>query len=70
VLPGLLFLQVFGAQLLLAAGSLGPGGDHVISLPLGSVSPGLSVFGQGFVLDPTAGGQLFASSQGLQIITQ
>jgi hypothetical protein len=69
MIPGLLYLQVFGTQLLLASGSLGSGGDHVLSLPLGQVLPGLSVFAQGFVLDPTAGGQLFASSQGLQIIT-
>jgi hypothetical protein len=70
LLPGLLYLQVFGTQLLAAPGSLGASGAQVLALPLGALPAGLSVFAQGFVFDPTADGQLLASSQGLQIITQ
>lgn len=68
--PGLLHLQIFGKQLLVATGALGPGGDQVLALPLGQLTPGLSVYAQGFVLDPTASGQILASSGGLHLVTQ
>ena len=69
-IPGLLYLQVFGTPLLVVTAALAPSGDHVLALPLGALTPGLSVFAQGFVLDPTAAGELFASSRGLLIVTQ
>ncbi len=69
-LPGLLFLQVTGQVLAVVPKSLDSGGDAVLSALLGPVPPGLTAYAQGFVLDPTGAGEVFASSKGLAITTQ
>jgi len=69
-IPGLLFLNIGGTPLLTATTSLDTNGDAVIAVPVPTVPSGVHVFGQGFVLDPTAGGHIFASSKGLDIVTQ
>jgi hypothetical protein len=50
--------------------ALDAGGDAVLSAPLGPLPAGVSAFAQGFVLDATASGELFASSKGLAVTTQ
>lgn len=69
-LPGLLFLQVTGQVLAIVPKPLDSDGDAVLSAPLGPVPAGLTAYAQGFVLDPTAAGEIFASSKGLAITTQ
>jgi hypothetical protein len=69
-IPGLLFLNITGTPLLVANGTLDANGDSVTAVPIPVVPPGVHVFAQGFVLDPTGGGDLFASSKGLDIVTQ
>jgi hypothetical protein len=69
-IPGLLFLNITGNPLLVANGSLDANGDSVTAVPVPVVPSGVHVYAQGFVLDPTAGGDLFASSKGLDIVTQ
>jgi hypothetical protein len=69
-IPGLLFLNIAGTPLLNASTSLDANGDAVVAVPIPTVPSGVHVYGQGFVLDPTGGGHLFASSKGLDIVTQ
>ncbi len=69
-LPGLLLLNLGGTPLLVATLDLGFNGGAVLALPLAAIPPGVHAFAQGFVLDPTAGGALFASSKGLELVTQ
>jgi hypothetical protein len=66
----LLLLQVSGQVLGTVSKPLDAGGDALLSASLGLVAPGLTVYVQGFVLDATAGGEVFASSKGLAITTQ
>jgi hypothetical protein len=69
--PGLLFLQIAGVPLATAALQLDGGGEAVSSLALpASLPSGVTVFAQGFVLDPTPAGELLASSRGLALTTQ
>lgn len=68
--PGLLYLQVTGQVLAAVPKALDAGGDAVLSAQLGALPGGLTVCAQGFVLDPTAAGEAFASSQGLAVTTQ
>jgi hypothetical protein len=69
-IPGLLFLNIQGVPLLVANGLLDANGDSVTAVPVPTVPSGVHVYAQGFVLDPTAGGDLFASSKGIDIVTQ
>lgn len=68
--PGLLLLQVAGQVLAVVPKSLDAGSDALLSAPLGPMPAGLTVYAQGFVLDPTAAAEEFASSKGLAITTQ
>jgi hypothetical protein len=69
-IPGLLFLNITGIPLLTANGTLDANGDSVTAIPLPTMAAGVTVYAQGFVLDPTGGGDLFASSKGLSLTTQ
>ncbi|MEM7308275.1 MAG: hypothetical protein AAF682_16465, partial [Planctomycetota bacterium] len=68
-IPGLLLLNITGTPLLIAEGALDGNGDFVVGVELPVVSPGSQVFAQGFVAD-TAGGDFFASSKGLDLVSQ
>jgi hypothetical protein len=70
VLPGLMLLNISGIPILTATAVLDAQGDAVIGVPVPTVPPGVHVFAQGFVFDPTAGGQALASSKGLELVTQ
>jgi hypothetical protein len=50
--------------------SLDADGAALLSAPLGAIPAGATAYAQGFVLDPTAAGHAFASSQGLALTTQ
>jgi hypothetical protein len=69
-LPGLLLLQIGGVPLGVHSTGLDAGGAALLSAPLGAIPAGATVYAQGFVLDPTAGGHAFASSRGLALTTQ
>jgi hypothetical protein len=69
-LPGLLLLNLAGTPLLVEPLNLGFNGGGVLALPLGPIPAGVHVYAQGFVLDPTAGGALLASSKGLELVAQ
>jgi hypothetical protein len=69
--PGLLTLNVSGVALAVLGAELDASGDLVLAGPLpGATPPGVHLFCQGWVLDATAGGAAFASSQGLELVTQ
>jgi len=69
--PGLLTLNVGGVPIVSASGTLDANGDYVVPVPVPSTVPvGSHVFAQGFVADATGGGQAFASSKGLDVVTQ
>jgi hypothetical protein len=70
VLPGVLLLNITGIPILTATAVLNAQGDAVFGVPVPVVPPGVHVFAQGFVFDPTAGGQALASSKGLELVTQ
>jgi hypothetical protein len=70
LIPGLFLLSIGGTPLFSTSGPLDAGGDFAVALKLKTIPAGVHVFAQGFVLDPTAGGEVFASSQGLEIVTQ
>jgi len=69
--PGLMLLNIGGTPLVIANGQLDASGTTVLGVPVPApVAPGSKVFAQGFVLDPTPTGDLFASSKGLELTTQ
>jgi hypothetical protein len=65
-----LLLQIGGVPLGVHSTGLDAGGAALLSAPLGAIPAGATVYAQGFVLDPTAGGHAFASSRGLALTTQ
>jgi hypothetical protein len=69
-LPGLGNLNVGGTLLLQVAGFASPSGQWVLEFPLGPTLPsGVSLFAQTLAVGGT-GGNLLATSNGLQLITQ
>jgi len=69
-LPSLLHLNLAGLPLLVQPLALDQNGDGVLALPLGAIPSGAHVYTQGFVRDATAGGEVLASSKGLELVTQ
>jgi hypothetical protein len=69
-IPGLLLLNIGGTPILVVNKALDANGDAVVGIPVPTVPAGVHVFAQGFVLDPASGGDVFASSKGLELVTQ
>ncbi len=68
--PGLLFLQASGTVFYTGTGLLDANGDAVSAIAIPAVPAGIPAYAQAFVFDPTATGDLLASSQGLALMTQ
>jgi hypothetical protein len=70
-IPGLLTLNIAGTALVVVNSNLDANGDLVLAGELPATAPaGVHLFCQGWVLDATAGGEMFASSRGLDLVMQ
>ncbi len=70
VLPGIALFHVSGIPLFLHVDTLDATGHAVGVADVPPIPAGVHVYAQGFVLDPTAGGEAFAASKGLDLVSQ